>query len=166
MIRKSVMYDYKPVVILLVEDDPGDQKLVKQSFTREHIANELIVVNCMEKAMEYLERSRCGHKECPMPDLILLDLNMPGMGGRELLKAIKVDPEFDVVPVVILTSSDSEEDIMESFRLQAAGYVRKPITLEGFQKAITDLTDYWFVVCKHVEPSRSKKSDCNICIVN
>jgi CheY-like chemotaxis protein len=160
------MYEYKPVVILLVEDDPGDQKLVKQSFTREHIANELIIVDCMEKAMEYLERSRLGHRECPMPDLVLLDLNMPGMGGRELLKAIKADPEFDVIPVVILTTSDSEEDIIESFRLQAAGYVRKPITLEGFQKAVADLTDYWFVVCKHIERSRGKKSDCNISIVN
>jgi CheY-like chemotaxis protein len=160
------MYDYKPVVILLVEDDLGDQKLVKQSFTREHIANELIIVDSMEKAMEYLECSRGGDKECPVPDLILLDLNMPGVGGRELLKAVKADPEFDVIPVVILTTSDSEEDIIESFRLQAAGYVRKPITLEGFQKAVTDLADYWFVVCKHIEHNRNKKSDCNISIVN
>ena len=160
------MYNYKPAVILLVEDDLGDQKLVKQSFTREHIANELIIVDSMEKAMEYLERSRLGHNECPMPDLILLDLNMPGMGGREMLKAIKADPEFDVIPVVILTTSDSEEDIIESFRLQAAGYVRKPVTLEGFQKAVADLTDYWFVVCKHMESSRDIKSDRNICIVN
>ena len=160
------MYDYKPAVILLVEDDLGDQKLIKQSFSREHIANELIIVDCMEKAMEYLERSRLGDKGCPVPDLILLDLNMPGMGGRELLKAIKADPEFDVIPVVILTTSDSEEDIIESFRLQAAGYVRKPITLEGFQKAVTDLADYWFVICKHIERSRNKKSDCNISIVN
>ena len=160
------MYDFKPVVILLVEDDPGDQKLIKQSFKREHIANELKIVDCMEKAMEYLERSRAGNKDCPVPDLILLDLNMPGMGGKELLKAIKADPEFDVIPVVILTTSDSEEDIIESFRLQAAGYVRKPVTLEGFQKAVTDLTDYWFVVCKHIEHSKDIKSDCNICIVN
>lgn len=160
------MYNCKPVVILLVEDDPGDQKLIKQSFAREHIANELIIVSCVEKAMEYLERSRLGHEESRIPDLILLDLNVPGMGGRELLKAIKADPEFDVIPVVILTTSDSEEDIMESFRLQAAGYVRKPITLEGFQKAIADLTDYWFIVCKRIECSRNKKSDCNISIVN
>lgn len=160
------MYDFKPVVILLVEDDQGDQKLIKQSFTREHIANELKIVDSMEKAMDYLERSRQGHSECPIPDLILLDLNMPGLGGKELLKAIKADPKFDIIPVVILTTSDSEEDIIESFRLQAAGYVRKPVTLEGFQKAISDLTDYWFVICKHIEHDREIKSDRNICIVN
>ncbi len=160
------MYEFKPVVILLVEDDPGDQKLVKQSFREEHIANELKIVDCMEGAMEYLERSRLGHQECPMPDLILLDLNMPGMGGKELLKAIKADTEFNVIPVVILTTSDSEEDVIESFRLQAAGYVRKPVTLEGFQKAIADLTDYWFIVCKHIEHNKDLKSDCNLCIVD
>ncbi len=160
------MSEFKPVVILLVEDDPGDQKLIKQSFRSEQIANKLEIADSTEQAMQYLERSKAGHEECPMPDLILLDLNMPGMGGKELLKAVKTDPVLDVIPVVILTTSDSEIDIIDSFKLQAAGYVRKPVTLEEFQKVITDLTDYWFIVCKHIECDKERKNGRNLCVIN
>jgi CheY-like chemotaxis protein len=164
--KECAMNEFKPVVILLVEDDPGDQKLIKQSFQSEHIANELKVTSSAEQAMKYLERCKVGHEGCPVPDLILLDLNMPGLEGKELLKAVKADPELDVIPVVILTTSDSERDIIDSFKLQAAGYVMKPITLEDFQRVITDLTDYWFIVCKHIEHDKDRKNDHNLCIVN
>jgi CheY-like chemotaxis protein len=164
--KEDEMNKFKPVVILLVEDDPGDQKLIKQSFRSEHIANELKITGSTVQAIQYLERSKVGHEECPMPDLILLDLNMPGMGGKELLKVVKTDPELDVIPVVILTTSDSERDIIDSFKLQAAGYVRKPVTLEEFQEVITDLTDYWFVICKHIRHSKDRKNDRNLCVVN
>jgi len=101
-----------------------------------------------------------------MPDLILLDLNMPGLEGKELLKVVKTDPELDIIPVVILTTSDSERDIIDSFKLQAAGYVKKPVTLEDFQQVVTDLTNYWFVICKHIEHDKDMKNDRNLCIVN
>jgi CheY-like chemotaxis protein len=161
-----MMYEYKAVVILVVEDDPGDQKLIKQSLRSDMVANELKMAVSVEKALEYLERSKVGDRECPMPDLILLDLNMPGVGGKELLKTVKNDPELDTIPVVILTTSDSEKDILESFKLQAAGYVRKPVTLEEFQKVLSDLADYWFLVCKQVEHSNVRKYDSNFCITN
>jgi CheY-like chemotaxis protein len=160
------MNEFKAVVILVVEDDLGDQKLIKQSLRNDMVANDLRIASSAEKAMEYLERSKAGDEECPMPDLILLDLNMPGIGGKELLRTVKADPQLDTIPVVILTTSDSEKDILESFKLQAAGYVRKPVTLEEFQKVLSDLADYWFLVCKQVEHSKARTHDRNLCITN
>jgi CheY-like chemotaxis protein len=164
--KENEMSEFKPAVILLVEDDLGDQKLIKQSFQSERIANELKITDSTEQAIQYLERSKVGHDQCPMPDLILLDLNMPGVGGKELLKVVKADPELGIIPVVILTTSDSEGDIIDSFKLQAAGYVKKPVTLEEFQKVMTDLTDYWFIICKHIRHSKGRKNDHNFCVVN
>lgn len=160
------MKKFKPAVILLVEDDPGDQKLIRQSFQREHIANELKVAANAEEAINYLDKSKAGDQQYPMPDLILLDLNMPGLQGKELLKVIKTDPALDTVPVVILTTSDSERDIIESFKLQAAGYVKKPVSLDEFHKVIEDLTDYWFVICKHIEHDQDRKNEHNLCVIN
>ena len=160
------MNEFEPAIILLVEDDAGDQKLIRQSLRNEHIANELKIVNDAQEALVYLHRSKLGDRQCPAPDLILLDLNMPGMEGKTLLKAIKADQELDTIPVVILTTSDSEKDILESFKLQASGYIRKPITLEEFQRVITDLADYWFVICKHIERDKERKNDRNLCIVD
>jgi CheY-like chemotaxis protein len=164
--KENAMNEFRPVVILLVEDDPGDQKLIKQSFRNERVANELKIANSTEQALEYLERSKAGYKGCPMPDLVLLDLQMPGVGGKQLLKAVKTDSVLETIPVVILTTSDSERDIVDSFKLQAAGYVRKPVTLEEFQRVITDLTDYWFVVCKHIEHDKGRKNDRTLCIAD
>ena len=101
-----------------------------------------------------------------MPDLILLDLNMPGMGGKELLKTIKADPQLSTIPVVILTTSDLDGDILDSFKLQASGYVKKPVTLSEFQKVLSDLTDYWFVICKHIKHNEKTENERNICITN
>jgi len=146
---------YKAVVILLVEDDAADQKLTRQSLCANRIGNDLRAVASGEEALEYLQRSKQNEPDSPMPDLILLDLNMPGMGGKELLKALKEDPVLGAIPVVILTTSDSDRDVLDSFHLQAAGYIRKPGSLEGFQEVMRDLTDYWFVICRRVEHSRS-----------
>lgn len=160
------MHEFKAVVILVVEDDPGDQKLIKQSLRNDRVANELRMAGSAGKAMEYLECSKAGDEDYPMPDLILLDLNMPGVGGKEFLRTVKADPQLDTIPVVILTTSDSEKDILESFRLQAAGYVRKPVTLQEFQKVLSELADYWFLVCKQVEHSKAQTYDRNLCITN
>jgi len=140
---------FRDVVILLVEDDLGDQRLIEKSLCNEKILNELITVNDAESALQYLQRSQDGDKESPRPDLILLDLNLPGMFGKEFLKRIKASPELNTIPVVVLTTSDSEQDILESYKLQAAGYVKKPITLQGFQEVMKDMEEYWFVVCKN-----------------
>lgn len=160
------MNELEPAIILLVEDDAGDQKLIKQSLRNEQIANELKIANDAEEALGYLKRSKLGDEQCPLPDLVLLDLNMPGLEGKTVLKAMKTDPELDTIPVVILTTSDSEKDILESFKLQASGYIRKPITLEEFQRIIADLADYWFVICKHIERDRERKNDRDLCIVD
>lgn len=135
---------------MLVEDDAGDQKLIRQSLLKQKISNEVHVANDAEEALEYLASAKGDNQENPMPDLILLDLNMPGIGGKEFLKRIKDDPELDTIPVVILTTSDSDQDIMDSYKLHASGYIKKPVSLEGFNKIIRELEEYWFVICRRV----------------
>ena len=138
----------KQVTILLVEDDRGDQKLIKNSLSDQRIANYLSVAENGEQALDYLSGSKAGDGECPRPDLILLDLNMPGMGGKEFLRRIKDDEELESIPVVILTTSDLEQDVIDSYKLQAAGYVKKPVSLEGFRETLSKLEEYWFIICK------------------
>ncbi len=144
------MEDLRPVTILLVEDDAGDQKLIKKSLLDQQIANEVFVAECGEDALGYLSRSKADDKGCPKPNLVLLDLNMPGMGGKEFLRRIKADEELDTIPVVILTTSDSEQDIIESYKLHASGYIKKPVTLKDFQKVMCGLEEYWFAICEQV----------------
>lgn len=147
---------YKTVIIMLVEDDLGDQKLIKMSLKEQRIANTPIVAATAEDALDYLERSKTPDSKEVLPDLILLDLNMPGMGGKEFLRRVKADPALEAIPIVILTTSDSDRDILESFKLQAAGYIRKPVSLTDFQEVMRTLTDYWFTICRRVnyEPNR------------
>jgi CheY-like chemotaxis protein len=114
------------------------------------IANALYVVNSGEEGMDFLYRRGNYSNGIPQPDLILLDLNMPGMGGKEFLKRIKKDEDLKQIPVVILTTSDAETDIIDSYKLQASGYVRKPVTLEQFREAMKKLKEYWFLLCKRV----------------
>lgn len=164
--RPPVMNEYKAVKILLVEDDPGDQKLIKNSLNKNKILNNLQICSNAEEAIEYLDKSFAGDSECPIPDLILLDLNMPGMGGKEFLKRIKEREDTETIPVVVLTTSDSDKDVLESYRLQAAGYIKKPVTLAEFQKVVFELTDYWFVVCKHIDHSRDMNNERDFCTVS
>ena len=144
------MEDLKSITILLVEDDPGDQKLIKQSLLKQRISNAVRIVSTAEEALEYLSNAKDGNSNCPVPDLILLDLNMPGIGGKEFLKRIKADDELDIIPVVILTTSDSDNDILDSYKLHAAGYIKKPISMEGFTEVMRELEEYWFVICRRV----------------
>lgn len=144
------MRNLKPVRIMLVEDDPGDQKLIKNSLVQQRISNELFIAGTAEDALDYLAGSKAGDVECPKPDLILLDLNMPGMGGKEFLRRIKADDQLDTIPAVILTTSDLEQDILDSYKLHASGYVKKPVTLDGFEEVMRELEEYWFVICKRV----------------
>jgi len=142
------MIALQPLNILLVEDDPADQKLIKTSLKSQRVANELHITSSGEEAMEFLYRQEEHSGVSPLPDLILLDLNMPGMGGKEFLKRIKDDNLLRQIPVVILTTSDSERDIIESYKLQASGYVSKPVTLDGFKQVMEKIEEYWFVLCK------------------
>jgi CheY-like chemotaxis protein len=139
-----------PLVILLVEDDLADQKLIKISLRNEKIANDLYTVQTGEEGMDFLYHRGNYSDGTPQPDLILLDLNMPGMGGKEFLRRIKEDERLKQIPVVILTTSEAEKDIIDSYKLQASGYVHKPVTLEEFKEAMKKLKEYWFVLCKRV----------------
>lgn len=139
-----------PLVILLVEDDLADQKLIRISLRNEKIANDLYTVQTGEEGMDFLYHRENYSDGTPQPDLILLDLNMPGMGGKEFLRRIKEDERLKQIPVVILTTSEAEKDIIDSYKLQASGYVHKPVTLEEFKEAMKKLKEYWFVLCKRV----------------
>jgi len=144
------MEELAPLVILLVEDDLADQKLIKISLRNEKIANDLYTVQTGEEGLDFLYRHGNYSNGNPQPDLILLDLNMPGMGGKEFLRRIKTDEKLKQIPVVILTTSETEKDILDSYKLQASGYVHKPVTLEEFKEAMKKLKEYWFVLCKRV----------------
>ncbi len=159
------MNQLREAVILLVEDDTGDQKLIKRSLKASKIANELHITSAAEEALEYLQKGESNNADYPMPDLILLDLNMPGMGGMDFLSALKKDELLDTIPVVVLTTSDSDHDILDSFKLQASGYVKKPVSLEEFRQAMENLTDYWFVICKRVEPSKDSEYAKDTCVI-
>jgi len=141
--------DLRPVTVLLVEDDLGDQKLIKKSLSSQRINNKIVITDTGEEALQFLSECKTGEADGGLPDLILLDLNMPGMGGKEFLRRIKEDPQLDTIPVVILTTSDAEQDILESYKLQCSGYIKKPVTLNEFQRVIGQLEEYWFVICKH-----------------
>ena len=154
---------YKTVTILLVEDDLGDQKLIRMSLKEQRITNTPVITSSAEEALCYLKKNKAADNKDAIPDLILLDLNMPGMGGKEFLRQIKADPQFEAIPVVILTTSDSDKDILESFRLQAAGYIKKPVDLSDFQEVMQTLTDYWFTICRRMnhEPDRQSAKCIN-----
>jgi CheY-like chemotaxis protein len=145
-----MMEKLAPLVILLVEDDLADQKLVKISLRNEKIANDLYTVQTGEEGLDFLYHRGNYSDGTPQPDLILLDLNMPGMGGKEFLRRVKKDERLKQIPVVILTTSEAERDIIDSYKLQASGYVHKPVTLEEFKEAMKKLKEYWFVLCKRV----------------
>jgi chemotaxis family two-component system response regulator Rcp1 len=122
---------YRPVEILLVEDNPGDVELTLLALNEGKIVNNLSVTEDGIEAMAFLRREGL-YQDAARPDLILLDLNLPRMDGRETLAAIKQSPELCDIPVVILTTSEAERDILESYKLHANCYIRKPVELERF----------------------------------
>jgi len=144
------MAQLQPIRIMLVEDDPGDQKLIRRSIVSQKLANDVCVMETGEEALAYLSAAKAGAPDCLIPELILLDLNMPGMGGKEFLKRLKADEELDTVPVVILTTSDADQDILDTYKLHASGYIKKPVDLAAFQQVMATLEDYWFMICKRV----------------
>ncbi len=131
-------------VVLLVEDDPGDQKLMRYALSQQELRSHLEIVGTGEEALNYLERSMERDSEVHRPDLILLDLNMPGIGGKEFLRRTKQDTRFSDIPVVIVSTSDSTSDIQDSYRMKAAGYIQKCPSPEELRRVVQKLVHYWF----------------------
>ncbi|MFD7459353.1 CheY-like chemotaxis protein [Streptomyces glaucescens] len=136
-----------PVDVLLVEDDPGDELMTREAFEDNKIGNTLHVVRDGEEALDFLYR-RGDHTEAPRPDLILLDLNLPKYDGRQVLERIKSDPDLAHIPVVVLTTSAAEEDILRSYKLHANAYVTKPVDLDQFIAAVRQIDDFFVQVVR------------------
>lgn len=135
-----------PINILLVEDDPADVRLTREALTDSKVSNELFVATSGPQALELLRGE--GEASIPRPDLILLDLNMPGMSGQEVLEEIKNDPTLRSIPVTVLTTSQAEEDIVRSYELRANAYVTKPVDLDQFLTVVRSIEDFWFQVVR------------------
>ncbi|MGW2159731.1 response regulator [Nonomuraea sp. NPDC001699] len=147
------MTDWHPIDVLLVEDDQGDILLTREAFALNKVRNRLDVVNDGEQAMAYLRREGV-YAGAPRPDLILLDLNLPRMNGLEVLREIKADAALRTIPVVILTTSEAEEDILHSYRLHANAYVSKPVDFEQFIRVVRQIDDFFVTVAKLPTPGR------------
>ncbi len=136
------------VTILLVEDDPGDQKLIRNSLGDQGAASDLYIVDSGEQALDFLYRRGKYNNGTPRPDLILLDLNMPGMGGKELLKQIKNDDHLKAIPVVVLSTSDSDKDILDSYKLHANAYLKKPVDFSELREVMRKIKEHWLTICR------------------
>ena len=136
-----------PIEILLVEDNPGDVRLTQEAVREAKIRNRLNVVNDGEQAIAYVRRQGA-FADRPRPDLILLDLNLPRKDGREVLQELKSDPDLHRIPVVVLTSSAAEQDILRTYDLYANAYVTKPVDLEQFMNVVASIQDFWLNIVK------------------
>jgi two-component system, chemotaxis family, response regulator Rcp1 len=139
----------RPIEILLVEDNPGDVRLTIEALRESKVRNNLRVAPDGVVALERLRQP-----DSPRPDLILLDLNLPKKDGREVLAEIKADPALKTIPVVILTTSRAEQDVLKSYQLQANCYITKPVDLEQFITVVKSIEDFWLTIVT-LPPSRS-----------
>lgn len=137
----------QPIEVLLVEDDPGDELITREAFEDNKIGNNLHVVRDGLEALDFLYQ-RGEHADKPRPDLILLDLNLPKYDGRQVLEKIKSDPELRAIPVVVLTTSSAEEDILRSYKLFANAYVTKPVDLDRFMSVIRQIDEFFVTVVR------------------
>ncbi len=131
----------RPIRLLLVDDSPADRSLVELALRSVKLLNDLKTAEDGEEALELLQGGT-------RPDLILLDLNMPGMNGHEFLQVVKTDPELKTIPVVILTSSVQEDDVARSYENHCAGYIRKPVDLDGLVAVLQGIQDYWVAIVR------------------
>lgn len=137
----------RAIDILLVEDDPGDELITREAFDHNKFNNRLHVAHDGEEGLNFLYR-RGEFADVPRPDLILLDLNLPKYDGRQLLEKIKSDPDLARIPVVVLTTSSAEEDILKSYKLHANAYVTKPVDLDQFMKAVRQIDEFFVQVVR------------------
>ena len=140
----NVLQQAEPITILLVEDNPGDSRLIKEVFKDGKVANTLIIA---KDGIEVLTILKDSSKE--FPDLILLDLNLPRKRGLDVLEEIKSDPELKRIPVIVLTTSNDEKDILKSYDLHASAYLTKPVDLNEFITVIRNLENFWLTLVKY-----------------
>ena len=143
----------RQIEVLLVEDDPGDVLMTREAFEDYKVANRLHVVQDGADAMAFLRREG-DFSGAPRPDLVLLDLNLPRMDGREVLQAIKSDAELASIPVVVLTTSEAEEDILRSYSLHANAYVTKPVDFDRFIEVVRQIDEFFVEVVRLPQPGR------------
>jgi two-component system, chemotaxis family, response regulator Rcp1 len=143
----TIRTDAEPIEVLLVEDSPGDVRLTREAFKDAKLRINLHVASDGVEAMAFLKREG-KHADVPRPDLILLDLNLPKKDGREVLGEIKGTPALQSIPVFILTTSESEVDILGSYRLHANCYITKPVSLDGFLAVVRSIDSFWLSVVK------------------
>jgi CheY-like chemotaxis protein len=137
----------QPIEVLLVEDDPGDVLLIKEAFDFNKVHNNLNVVNDGEQALAYLRREG-EYAKALRPDLVLLDLNLPRKDGREVLAEVKADERLRAIPIVVLTTSEAEEDVLKSYQLHANAYVTKPVDFERFVAIVRQIDDFFVSVVR------------------
>ena len=137
----------KIIDVLLVEDDPGDVLMTREAFEDNKLRNRLSVVSDGVSALEFL-RKEGEHVDAPTPDLVLLDLNLPRMDGREVLQALKADADLRSIPVVVLTTSEAEEDVVRSYSLHANAYVTKPVDFDRFIEVVRQIDEFFVTVVK------------------
>ena len=138
-----------PIVLLIAEDDPDDQLLVREALEENRLANDIYFVNNGEELLDFLyHRGRYTTEDAPFPDLILLDLNMPKVDGRQALAIIKADPELHRIPIVVLTTSRAEEDVLRTYDLGVNSFIVKPVTFEALVHVTKMLTQYWFSIVR------------------
>ena len=139
--------DWRSIEILLIEDNPGDVDLAKEALQDAKVRNRLHVVDDGAKAVDFLYK-RGAYADVPRPDIILLDLNLPKKDGRQVLEEIKTDPRLAEIPVVILTTSQAEEDILRSYQLHANCYITKPVDFKQFMHVVKSIEEFWLTVVK------------------
>lgn len=144
---KIEIKNIKPITILIVEDNPADVLIVQEVFKEGKMYINLNIAEDGEKAMSYLRKEN-EYKDIETPDLILLDLNMPKKNGFEVLEEMKQDPELRRIPVIVMTISKAEEDILKSYNLYANAYVVKPVEIEQFTNAVKSIEDFWLTIVK------------------
>ncbi len=137
----------RAIEILLVEDDPGDELITREAFEHNKLKNNLHVAHDGEEGLDFLYQ-RGPYEGAPRPDLILLDLNLPKYDGRQLLEKVKSDPDLSRIPVVVLTTSTAEEDILRSYELHANAYVTKPVDLDQFINAVRQIDEFFIQVVR------------------
>ncbi|OQA31976.1 MAG: Response regulator rcp1 [Betaproteobacteria bacterium ADurb.Bin341] len=137
----------RPAEFLLIEDNPGDVRLTREALNESKLRNNLSVVVDGLEALAFLKRES-PYKAAPRPDIILLDLNLPRKSGLEVLAEIKADPMLQQIPVVVLTSSEAEKDIIASYNLHVNCYVSKPLDLDQFIKVVNSIESFWFTIVK------------------
>jgi CheY-like chemotaxis protein len=137
----------RPIEVLLIEDDPGDELITREAFDHNKVNNRLNVAHDGQEGLDYLYQ-RGKYQDAVRPDLILLDLNLPKYDGRQLLERVKSDPDLARIPIVVLTTSSAEEDILRSYELHANAYVTKPVDLDQFISAVRQIDEFFLQVVR------------------